>query len=562
MLSRREFAQIAAATMGIASLPVGSTRALAQQKMTQADLLDFKSVGNVTLVHVTDIHGQLMPTYFREPSENYGVGADKGQPPHITGKDYLSHFGVKAGSPTAYALTCDGFEGLARTYGKIGGLDRIATVVKAIRAERGDKMVLLDGGDTLQGSWGSLQSKGQDMLDCMALLKPDAMTAHWEFTYGQDRVQEIVKNLAYPFLAMNVHDAQWGDPIFKPQVMLERGGVKIAVLGQAFPFCPIAHPRYMMPDWSFGIHEGEVQKQVDAARKAGAGLVVLLSHNGYDVDKKLASRIKGLDVVLTGHTHDSTPTVQMVGKTLMVASGSSGKFVSRLDLDVQNGEIKSFAYRLIPMFADVIAPDAEMAAKITQVRKPYVEKLNTVLGTTDSLLYRRGNFNGTMDDMICQALLEERDAEIALSPGFRWGTSLLPGQNITFDDLANETAITYPTSYRNTMSGSQLKDVLEDIADNLFNTDPYYQQGGDMVRVGGLGYTIDINQKMGSRISNMEILKTGKAIDPATNYSVAGWASVQKDVKGPAIWDVVSDHLKKHKTVKLAPNRSVKVVGA
>ena len=559
MLSRREFAQVAASTVGL--LGLGSMRALAQQKLTQADLLNFKSVGNVTLVHVTDIHAQLLPIYFREPSENYGVGADKGQPPHITGKDYLAHFGIPAGSPNAYALTCDGFENLARTYGKIGGLDRAATVIKAIRGERGDKVLLLDGGDTLQGSWGSLQSKGQDMLDCMALLKPDAMTAHWEFTYGEARVKDIVKNLAYPFLAMNVHDAQWGDPIFKPQVMLERGGVKIAILGQAFPFCPIAHPRYMMADWSFGIHEAGVQKQVDAARKAGAGLVVLLSHNGYDVDKKLAGRVKGLDVVLTGHTHDSMPSVQKVGKTLMIATGSSGKFVSRLDLDVQNGEIKSFAFKLIPMFADVIAPDAEMAAKIAEVRKPYVEKLTTVLGTTESLLYRRGNFNGTMDDLICQALLEERDAEIALSPGFRWGTSLISGQNITFEDIANETAITYPACYRNTMSGAQLKGVLEDVADNLFNPDPYYQQGGDMVRVGGLGYTIDISKPMGGRISNMEILKTGKPIDAAATYTIAGWASVQKGVQGPAVWDVVAAHLQKHKNVKLAPNRSVKVLG-
>ncbi|MGD0639658.1 MAG: thiosulfohydrolase SoxB [Roseiarcus sp.] len=561
MISRREFIQVAAATGALLG-GSGLSRSFAQQKLTQAQLLAFEPLGNVTLVHVTDIHGQLKPLYFREPSVNIGVGEARGQPPHLTGVDFLRRFGVAAGSAAAYALTSDDFEALARTYGRIGGLDRAATVVKAIRAERGDKVALLDGGDTWQGSWTSLKTRGQDMIDCMALLQPDAMTAHWEFTYGTDRVKEAVASLGFPFLALNVRDAEWDEAAFKPMTMIERGGVKIAVLGQAFPYTPIANPRWMIPNWSFGVREEDVQAQVDAARKGGAGLVVLLSHNGFDVDRKLASRVHGIDVILTGHTHDAIPEPILVGRTLLIASGSSGKFVSRLDLDVRGGEVKAYRHKLIPLFSDVIASDAEMTAKIEAVRQPFAAELARPLGRTESLLYRRGNFNGTFDDLICQAILEERDAEIALSPGFRWGTSLLSGQDVTFEDLTNATAITYPNVYRNAMTGAQLKTVLEDVADNLFNVDPYYQQGGDMVRVGGLGYTIDVTKPQGQRISEMTLLRTGAAIDPAHEYRVAGWASVAEGVEGPPIWDLVANHLSKTKTVKLEPNRAVKVVGA
>ncbi len=559
MFSRREFLQVAMATG--AMLGGGFARAIAQQKLTQAELLAFEPLGNVTLIHVTDIHGQLKPIYFREPSVNIGVGEAHGRPPHITGADFLKRFGIPAGSANAYALTSEDFEALARTYGRIGGLDRLATVVAAIRAERGAKVALLDGGDTWQGSWTSLQTRGQDMIDCMALLNPDAMTAHWEFTYGTDRVEEAVAALKFPFLALNVRDNDWNEPVFAPMTMLERGGVKIAVLGQAFPYTPVANPRWMIPNWSFGIREEDVQAHVDKALKDGAGLVVLLSHNGFDVDYKLASRVKGIDVILTGHTHDAIPEPAKVGKTLLIASGSSGKFVARLDLDVQGGEVKAFRHKLIPLFSDVIQPNAEMAAKITQARKPFAGELAKNLGKTESLLYRRGNFNGTFDDLICQAILAERDAEIALSPGFRWGTSLTSGSDITFEDLTNATAITYPNVYRNPMTGAQLKSILEDVADNLFNVDPYYQQGGDMVRVGGLGYAIDVSKTLGQRISDMTLLKTGEAIDAGKTYQVAGWASVNEDVEGPPIWELVADHLAKEKVVKLEPNRAVKVSG-
>ena len=431
-----------------------------------------------------------------------------------------------------------------------------------MRAERGqDKVLLLDGGDTWQGSLGANRSLGQDMVDCMALLKPDAMTGHWEFTYGEARVKELIKRLEFPFLALNVRDTEWDEPVFPAYKMFEKGGVKIAVLGQAFPYQPVANPRWMIPNWSFGIREDDVRANVEKARKAGAQLVVLLSHNGFDVDRKLASRVSGIDVILTGHTHDAIPEAIKVGKTLLIASGSSGKFISRLDLDVQNGTIKNFHYKLIPLFADVISSDAEMSAAIAKARAPYADELKRVVGHADSLLYRRGNINGTFDDMICAALLKERDAEIVLSPGFRWGTSVLPGQPITVEDIHNATAITYPQVYRMPMTGERLKEVLEDVADNLFNPDPYYQQGGDMVRCGGLGYSIDVSKSIGQRISNMTHLKSGKPIDPKKEYVVAGWASVNQGTQGPPVWELVERYIAAEKSVRVTPNTSVKMTG-
>jgi S-sulfosulfanyl-L-cysteine sulfohydrolase len=415
MTSRRDFLQIAAAAAAV--LPNGWSRAFAQQRLAQGDLLAFEPLGNVTLVHLADIHAQLRPIFFREPSINLGVGEARGEPPHVGGRAFLDRFGIAAGSAAAHALTPEDFTALARAYGRMGGLDRIATVLKAIRAERGDDRVLfLDGGDTWQNSYTALATKGQDMVDCMKLLRPDAMVGHWEFTLGAERVKAIVDDLGFPFLGQNVRDAEWNEPAFEPMAIIERGGIKVAVIGQAFPYTPIANPRWLMPNWSFGIREEEVQANVDKARKGGAGLVVLLSHNGFDVDRKLASRVRGIDVILTAHTHDALPEAVAVGKTLLVASGSHGKFVSRLDLEVRGGEVRGFRYKLIPVFSDAIAPDAEMAAKIDAIRAPHEATLAEEVGRTETLLYRRGNFNGTLDDVICDALIAGRDAEIALSP--------------------------------------------------------------------------------------------------------------------------------------------------
>src|SRR6476619_23176 len=561
MITRREILQVGAATAALTA-GGGFRHAIAQQRLTENELLKFDALGNVTLLHVSDIHGQLMPVYFREPSVNLGAGDARGRPPPISGKDFLKRFGIAEKSASAYALTYDDFEALAKSYGRIGGLDRLASVVKRVRAERGsDKVLFLDGGDTWQGSLGANSTRGQDMVDCMALLKPDAMTGHWEFTYGEARVKELIKELDYPFLALNIRDTEWNEPAFEPMKMFEKGGIRIAVLGQAFPYTPVANPRWMMPKWSFGIREEDVRANVEKARKEGAQLVVLLSHNGFDVDRKLAGRVAGIDVILTSHTHDALPEVIKVGNTLLVASGSHGKFVSRLDLDVQGGAVKNFRYKLIPLFADAIKPDPEVSAAIAKARAPFAKELARTVGTTESVLFRRGTFNGTFDDLICAALLKERDAEIALSPGFRWGTSVLPGQAITVEDIHNATAITYPQVYRMAMTGERLKEVLEDVADNLFNPDPYYQQGGDMVRCGGLGYTIDTAKPMGGRISGLTHLKSGQPLDPARDYTVAGWASVNEGTEGPPVWELVERYVAANKTVRLEQNTSVKISG-
>ena len=559
MISRRDFLQATVATSAIYGAG-GFTRAAAQQSLSQDKLFEFKTTGNVTLIHITDIHGQLKPVYFREPEVNLGIGIVNGLPPHVTGKDFLNLFDMTPGTSEAYALTYNDFSALAKTYGRMGGLDRVATVLNSIRSERPDAL-LLDGGDTWQGSYTTHHTQGQDMVNVMNALKPDAMTSHWEFTLGIDRVTEIVDTLDFPFLGANIFDKEWDEPAYEPYKMFERGGVKIAVIGQAFPYMPIANPGWMFPDLSFGVREERMIEVVAEVRELGAELVVLLSHNGFDVDRKLASRVNGIDVILTGHTHDALPEPVLVGSTMLIASGSNGKFVTRLDLDVRDGEVKGFAHKLIPIFSDVIAPDPAVRALIDEQRAPFTDQLSEVLGTTDQELYRRGNFNGTWDDLLCNALIEEREADIALSPGFRWGPSLLPGQDITREDLFNVTAMSYPEAYRSEMTGEFLHIILEDVADNLFNPDPYYQQGGDMVRVGGMGYSIDVSKPQGSRITDMTILKTGKKLEADKTYQVAGWASVNEETEGPAIWDVAESWIKKQSSVNINPNTSVKVTG-
>ena len=556
-LGRRELLQAAAATAA-----AGAAGHVAAQGRgpSQEDLLRFSPVGQVTLLNFTDLHAQLVPIYFREPSVNIGVGESRGLPPHIVGERLLADYRIGRGTYDAYALACTDFDGLARTYGRMGGVDRLAALIKAIRAERSGKVLLLDGGDTWQGSYTSLQSRGADMVGIMNALGVDAMTAHWEFTYGAKRVEELVKQLKFPFLAGNVKEATWGDAVFQPRAVFERGGLRIGVIGQAFPYTPIANPRYLIPDWSFGIEEEKLAANAAALRAEGVDLVVLLSHNGFDVDRKLAGRVRGIDVILTGHTHDALPEPVVVDNTLLVAAGSHGKFLARLDLDVSGRRIVNYSFRLIPVLADAIAPDPDVAALVREIRAPHQDSLGKVLGRADSLLYRRGNFAGTFDDLICQALISERDVEISLSPGFRWGSSLLPGQDIKLEDVYDQTAITYPTAYRTEMTGAALKEILEDVADNLFNPDPYYQQGGDMVRAGGLAYTLDVTKPVGQRISDMVLLRTGQKIDPSRNYRVSGWASVNEGVRGPAVYDVVASYIQRQQNVRIEPNRHVKVI--
>jgi len=569
MLTRRDFLQVAAATAAVTGLGGRLGRAAAQQAIDQAQLLQFAPKGQLTILHLADCHAQLNPLYYREPSLNLGVGEAKGRLPHITGSELLDALNIVERSPNAYMLSSHDYEALAKTYGRVGGMDRLATLIKAIRAERGpERVLLLDGGDALQGSYTALKTKGGDMVAVLKELGVEATTGHWEFTLGARRVAELFGGIDRPgssglaFLAGNVRDTDFEEPVFPGRRMFERGGVGVAVIGQAFPYTPIANPRWMMPSWSFGIREAELRRSVAAARLEGAQVVVLLSHNGFDVDRKLAARVEGIDVILSAHTHDALPQPVRVGDTLLIASGSHGKFLSRLDVEVSGGRVRDVAYALIPVLADAIAPDPEMHALIAGIRAPHEAMLKTELAHTEGLLYRRGTFAGTFDDLICDALLIQRDAEIALSPGFRWGGTLIAGEAVTWDDVYNATAITYPAAYRMHMKGETIRQILEDVADNSFNPDPYLQQGGDMVRVGGMGYTIDVDGPMGKRIANMYMLGSGAPIEPEKEYVVAGWGSVNEDTQGPPIWEVVAAHLKGRQLLSPQARKSVKIMRA
>lgn len=552
--SRREFLQaLAVASAGGMSLQSNFSHAQsAAQKF-----YDLPKFGNVHFLHFTDCHAQLLPIYFREPNVNLGIGAQEGKPPHLVGEYLLKFYGVKPGTRDAHAFTYLDYASAARTYGKVGGFAHLATLVKQIKANRPGAL-LLDGGDTWQGSGTALWTNGQDMVDACLAMGVDVMTPHWEMTLGEKRVMEIVEKDfrgKVSFVAQNIKTADFGDAVFAPYAMKTMNGVQVAVVGQAFPYTPIANPRYFTPNWTFGIQEENMQKVVDEVRAKGAKVVVVLSHNGMDVDLKMASRVRGIDAIMGGHTHDGVPAPVKVknpgGVTLVTNAGSNGKFLGVLDFDVKGGKVSDFRYKLLPVFSNLLPADAGMSALIKKIRAPYESKLGEKLAVTDGLLYRRGNFNGSFDQVILDGLLKQKNAEISFSPGFRWGTSLLPGESITMEHLLDQTAITYPYTTVTNMSGEMIKTVLEDVADNLFNPDPYYQQGGDMVRVGGLQYTIDPAGGAGKRISEMRL--NGNLIEAGKTYKVAGWAPVSEEAKnagGEAIWDLMARHLREVKTIK------------
>ena len=561
-LSKREFLQVlgAASVAGMAL----SRHATADAATAEEALYDLPPLGRgagfVSFLHMTDCHAQLKPIMFREPSVNLGIGSMQGQIPHLVGEHLLKAANVPAGSALAHAYTYLDFERSAQRFGKVGGFAHLATLVKRLKASRPGAL-LLDGGDTWQGSATSLWTNAQDMVDACKALTVDVMTGHWEFTYGMKRVKEIVDKdfkggtgsgaaaHRVDFVAQNVKTADFGDPVFAPYVIKEMNGVKVAIVGQAFPYTPIANPRYMVADWEFGIRDEDMQKAVDEARSKGAQVVVVLSHNGMDVDLKMASRVRGIDAIFGGHTHDGVPVAVPVknpgGTTLVTNAGSNGKFLGVMDFEVKAGKVANFRYRLLPIFSNFLKADPQMDGLITRIRAPYEAKLNETLAVTDGLLYRRGNFNGSWDQLVCDALMDVQGAEIAFSPGFRWGTSLLPGQAITRELMMDQLAITYPYATVTPMTGETIKTVLEDVADNLFNPDPYYQQGGDMVRVGGLEYTMTPGEKMGARITEMRL--NGRPIEAGKSYKVAGWAPVAEEAAKAGhkpVWDVVETWLK------------------
>ncbi|MBM3951778.1 MAG: thiosulfohydrolase SoxB [Rhodospirillales bacterium] len=559
-VTRRDFMALAAIAASSGLMP----RATLAQAISPERLLDFESLGNVTLLHMTDSHATLLPVHYREPDTLLPVGDEAGKPPFVTGEAALKYYGFAKGSLDAHAFTHIDFAELARRYGKMGGYAHIATLVKRIRAERPGKVLFCDGGDTLQGSATSTWSEGRDMVDAINLLDVDLFSPHWEFTFGIDKVKEYFGDLEKrglfkgEFLAHNVQDVIWKEPVFKPYAIRQVGGVAVGVIGQAFPYTPISHPRKFVPDLTFGIQEEQLQRYIDELRdEKKVDLVVLLSHNGFSVDIKLASRVKGLDVILGGHTHDAIPRALQVGKTLVLQSGAHSKYLSRLDLDVRDKKIQAHRFKLIPVLASHIPADPDMAALIQKIRAPHEKKLSEVLAVSESVLYRRGNFNGTFDEVVLDALLKHYDAEVAFSPGFRWGVSLVPGQPITYEDAFTHTALSYPNTWTRELTGAEIKTIMEDVADNLFNDDPYYRQGGDMVRVGGVGYTIDPKKKIGQRIADLTV--GGKPMDLNKKYKATGWASVN-DVDGPPAYDVVANYLRSVKRVKIAPVSRVKVV--
>ncbi len=577
MITRREFMYMMAVLGATPVFANSHTRFALSGKYKIEDYYKLDNFGNVRILHMTDSHAQLLPVYYREPSANLGLHSNWGKPPHIVGENFLKYYHIH-NKRLAYALTCVNFDDYANSFGRMGGYAHIKTVVDYLRNNFGkEKTLLLDGGDTWQGSWTALKTRGKDMVGAQNVLGVDVLTGHWEFTYTEPEIKENIKNFKGEFVAQNVfvkddallngaeaYDEDTGRE-FKPYTIKKLGDATVAIIGQAFPYTTIANPARFIPDWTFGIKDQEMQQLVDHVRnKEKVDVVIVLSHNGFDVDKKMASRVSGIDFIMGGHTHDGVPEAVPVknrgGVTYVTNAGSNGKFINVLDLEVKNGKIRDFKFTLLPIFSDLIPADKEMQAYIDKVRKPYEKELTRVIATTDETLYRRGNFNGSWDQLICDALREVNGAQISLSPGFRWGTSIIPGQEVTFEDLATQTAMTYPETYVKEITGEALKNILEDVADNLFNADPYYQQGGDMVRTGGISYRIDPNKTIGKRISDIT-LYNGEKVEPHKKYKVSGWATVKKKSPGKPVWEIVEEYLTNLKHIKHVKVDTPEVVG-
>ncbi len=578
-LNRREFFYL------VSVLGLGGTQLFANSHKKIYDInkledyYNLENFGSARFLHITDTHAQLLPVYFREPSVNLGLHSNLGAPPHIVGTKLLERYGIKANSRMAYGLSCMNFDAGAKQFKKVGGFAHIKTLADKLRGSYGkEKTLFFDGGDTWQGSWTSLQTRGKDMVEALNLLGMDVCTGHWEFTYTQEEVLENLKLLKSDFVAQNVFIQEEAlmegkltpaeedtGRMFKPYVMKKVGNHNIAVVGQAFPYTTIANPQRFIPDWSFGIKPEEMQTLVDKIRKEEKpDAVICISHNGYDVDKKMAAVVSGIDFIMGGHTHDGVPEAYPVknkkGITHVINSGSNGKFVSVLDLDIKDKKVRDFRYTLLPVFSDLIPEDKGMKEYIDKVRAPYKAVLDKKIATTEETLYRRGNFNGTFDQIICDSLREVLGADISMSPGFRWGVSVPMGHDITFDDIATQTAMTYPETYVREVKGKDIHTILEDVADNLFNPDPFLQQGGDMVRTGGLSYTIDPTQSMGKRITKL-MLSNGKAIEPEKGYKLAGWSTVGEKSPGEPVWDTVVKYLEAHKNIKNLKLETPDIVG-
>jgi len=562
-VNRREFLQLllqGAAVSGAGAYLGGA------QASTHA-FYQLEAFGRARILHMTDCHAQLQPIYFREPNVNIGVGHAQGRWPHLVGRNLLEQLG-SVPLREAHAFTYLVFAEAAEKFGRVGGFAHLKTLVDRLRGEVPDGCsLLLDGGDTWQGSGTALWSQGKDMVEATNILGVDIMTGHWEFTYREKEVLDNIAAFRGDFLAHNIYasdDARFEDAtphdeetgrIFQPYAVREFKGRRVAVIGQAFPYTPIANPKRFIPHWSFGIHEEPLQQLIEDIRaRERVDAVILLSHNGMDVDLKLASRVEGIDFILGGHTHDGVPRPIEVqngsGTTVVTNAGSNGKFLAVLDLDFGRSGVRAYRYKLLPVFSNLIAPDSAMQAHIDAVRAPHLGVLDEELAVADSLLYRRGNFSGSFDQLIVDGLRQELDTQIALSPGFRWGTTVMPGDAITMDRLLDQTGISYPETYVREIGGAELRGILEGVADNIFHPDPYYQQGGDMVRTGGFSYQLDPLAKMGSRVSDMT-LANGKRMQDRDSFKVAGWATVNSSSPGDPVWEVVAGYLRDRKNVRI-----------
>ncbi|MDM5264171.1 thiosulfohydrolase SoxB [Sulfurovum sp. XTW-4] len=576
-IDRRDFLQIAA-TLGLLGA-TGGTNLFAGEagkerikKLSFSDIVDFKAKGKATILHICDLHAHLKPLYWREPSTLISAKNLVGTPGFICGESFQKYYGIQPGSLDAYFDTHNDFTELAKKFGKMGGIAHMKPIIDHVKKERGEEnVILVDSGDTWQGTAVALKTDGEAIVDAQNYLGVDVMVGHWEFTYGKERVQELIGMLKGDFISQNVIDNdpfsdEFEELIFPPYSIQEIGGAKIGIIGQSFPFTSTANPKKFTEGWSFALRHETLQEYVNELRnEKKVDAVVVLSHDGFSVDQELAKKVTGVDFILSGHTHDPSPEPIIVNDTVIIISGSHGKYISRLDLDIKDKKVAGYSYKLIPVASNLIPADKAGEELIEKWYKPYNEELNEVLGTTKGLLYKRDTFYSTFDSLIGMAIQDEMKCDINFNPGYRWGTTVLPGDDILKDNVYEMTAITYPEVYTFDLKGKVIAKLMEDIADNVFNSNPLLQQGGDMSRITGASYSITISAPSGKRISDFMI--GGKPIDMEKTYRVSSWGgnlqNVGENLDKKAIrpvYEVVSDYIRRQKVIDIPMESNVKIL--
>ncbi len=570
-VSRRDFMHLCA-IFGLGLATSSSASAQSIKNISLEDIYSFKDMGNFTLLHMCDMHAHLKPLYWREPSTLISAKNLVGTPGFLCGEAFAKHYGLEPSSLDAYFDTHINFEELAKKFGKMGGIAHMKSVLEHVRKTRGKENVLfLDSGDTWQGTGVALKTRGEAIVKAQNYLGVDVMVGHWEFTYGKERVKELLEMLDAKFISQNiVGDDPFGESfeelIFEPYTIEERGGAKIGIIGQSFPFTPTANPKEFTEGWSFGLRLDTLQEYVDELRdEHKVDCVVVLSHDGFSVDQEVARKVSGIDFILSGHTHDPSPSPIVINNTVIVIAGSHGKYIGRLDVDARGGKVRGYEYKLIPIASNIIPADSEGEKLIEELYAPFAAEMNEVLGKTKNILYKRDTFFSTFDQLINDAIMDEMKCDISFTPGYRWGTTVLAGEDILMDNVYEMSATTYPDVYTFELKGKAIANLLEDIADNVFNENPLYQQGGDMSRLGGASYDIAVTNKTGTRISNLKI--GGKPIELEKIYIVSSWggnlqnagSNLQKDKIRP-VYDIVRDYIKRKKVVDVSNKGNVRLV--